>query len=106
MDRAKTGTNKIKSHGGGSVYVFVSERVKLHLEFVLAGQKKDRISYDQLSPIQWMAGFYRSIKEEADRKIKEHLLDYCINLLEDATDFSWSSVKANHAVLLCRMESR
>ena len=42
--------------------------------------------------------------EESDSKIKEHMLDYCMNLLEDATDFSWSSAKAIHEVLLCCME--
>ena len=103
-DRAKAGTDKIKSQRGGSVDVFVSKRVKWPHEYVLAGQTKDRISYNQLSPIQWMVGFCRSIKEESDSKIRENMLDYCINLLEDATDFSWSSAKASHAVLLCRME--
>ena len=37
-------------------------------------------------------------------QIKEHMLDYVINLLEDANDFSWASAKASHAVLLCQME--
>ena len=37
-------------------------------------------------------------------QVKEHMLDYLINLLEDANDFSWASAKASHAVLLCRME--
>ena len=32
------------------------------------------------------------------------MLDYVINLLDDATDVSWASAKACHAVLLCRME--
>ena len=32
------------------------------------------------------------------------MLDYVIDLLDDATDFSWASTKASHAVLLCRME--
>ena len=32
------------------------------------------------------------------------MLDYVIDLLDDATDFSWSSTKAGHAVILCRME--
>ena len=36
--------------------------------------------------------------------VREHMLDYVIDLLDDATDFSWASVKASHAVLLCRME--
>ena len=32
------------------------------------------------------------------------LLDYLISLLDDCNDFSWSSAKASHAVLLCGME--
>ena len=28
-------------------------------------------------------------------QIKEHMLDYVINLLEDANDFSWASAKAS-----------
>ena len=51
-----------------------------------------------------MVGFCRSIREESDSKTRENMLDYCINLLEEATDFSWSSAKASHVVLLCRME--
>ena len=31
------------------------------------------------------------------------MLDYVIDLLDNAIDFSWSSTKASHAVLLCRM---
>ena len=71
---------------------------------MLAGQNKDRVSYSQLSPIQWMAGFCRTILEESDMAIRECMLDYVINLLDDATDFSWASAKASHFALLCRME--
>ena len=84
--------------------VFVSHKVRWPHEFVLSGQNKDRITYNQLSPVQWMAGFCRSIREESDTKVREHMLDYVIDLLDDATDFSWASAKASHAVLLCRME--
>ena len=31
---------------------------------------------------------------------RENMLDYVINLLEDAQNFSWASTKASHAVLL------
>ena len=51
-----------------------------------------------------MAGFCRTIREEPDSKNKEFMLDYVINLLDDATDFSWASAKACHVVFLCRME--
>ena len=32
------------------------------------------------------------------------MLDFVINLLDDANDFSWSSAKASHTVMLCRIE--
>ena len=51
-----------------------------------------------------MAGFCRTTREKSDLKISEFMLDYVINLLDDATDISWASAKACHAVLLCRME--
>ena len=44
------------------------------------------------------------MKEETNLENKEHMLDYLIQLLEDANDFSWDAAKASHAVLLCRME--
>ena len=98
------GKEKIKSQRGGSVDVFVNNRVKWPHEFILSGTNKERISYDQLSPVQWMAGFCRTMRDQPDVKIREHMLDYVIHLLEDAQDFSWSAAKASHAVLLCRME--
>ena len=70
---------------------------------MLTGSTKERVSYDQLTPIQWMAGFCRTMKEEKNLEMKEHMLDYVIVLLEDA-NFSWGAAKASHAVLLCRME--
>ena len=51
-----------------------------------------------------MAGFCQTMREESAITIREHILDYVIDLLDDATDFSWSSAKASNAVLLCRME--
>ena len=103
-DNISQGKEKIKSQRGGSVDVFVNNRVKWPHEFILSGTNKERISYDQLSPVQWMAGFFRTMRDQPDAKIREHMLDYVIYLLEDAQDFSWSAAKASHAVLLCRME--
>ena len=98
-ENSKPGTEKIKPQRGGSVKVFVNNRVKWPHEFVLSGHNKER-----LFPIQWMVGFYRIIREESNVQTKENMLDYVINLLDDAQDFSWFSVKASHVVLLCRME--
>ena len=51
-----------------------------------------------------MGGFCRAMREETDQNSKTAVLDYLISLLDDCNDFSWSSAKASHAVLLCRME--
>ena len=102
---AKTGTSsKLKSQRGGNIEVMVKTRVKWPHEYILSGLNKERVSYDQLSVTQWVAGFGRTMREEADPEIRQHMLDYMISLMDNANDFSWISAKASHAVLLCRME--
>ena len=103
-DNAKPGMTKLKSQRAGSVDVFVNHKVRWPHEFVLSGQNKDRVTYNQLSSVQWMAGFCRTIREESDITVRDHMLDYVIDLLDGATDFSWTSAKVSHAVLLCHME--
>ena len=104
-DLAKTGTTqKIKSQRGGSVEVTVKNRIKWPHEYVLSRLNKERVSYDQLSVTQWVAGFGRTMREETNTELREHMLEYLISLMDDANDFSWISAKASHAVLLCRME--
>ena len=99
----RTGT-KITSLRGGPVEVVVPNRVKWPQEFVLSGFKKERIQYDQLTVVQWVAGYCRILREEQNPQVKEHMIDYLIALMEDAHDFSWDAARASHAVLLCRME--
>ena len=65
----KTGS-KVKSLRGGAVEVLVPNRVKWPHEYVLSGNAKERISYDQLSITQWVAGFGRIMKEEKILKLK------------------------------------
>ena len=105
---SQTGTsNKVKSQRSGQVEVLVRNHVKWPHEFVLAGSIKKRISFDQLTMTQWMAGFCSTMREENDQNLSHmlsHMLNYLIDLLDDAQDFSWTATKASHAVLLCRME--
>ena len=104
-DMSQSGTlHKVKSQRGGQVEVLIRTRVKWPHEFVLAGSTKERISYDQLTMVQWMACFCRTMREENDTSLRSHMLNYLIDLLDDAQDFSWTAAKASHAVLLCRME--
>ena len=96
-------SQKIRSQRGG-VEVFVKQKVRWPHEYVLAGSNKERVTYNQLTMGQWMDGFCRAMREETDQNSKTAMLDYLISLLDDSNNFSWSSAKASHAVLLCRME--
>ena len=104
-DLAKTGAHsKLKSQRGGAVEVLIKNRVKWPHEYVLSGVNKERITYDLLNVMQWVAGFGRTMRDESDPELRKHMLDYLISIMDDANDFSWTSAKASHAVLLCRME--
>ena len=100
----KSGTHKQKSLHGGPVEVLVPNRVKWPYEYVLSGSQKERVSYDQLSVVQWVTGFCRIMRDEQNRDIQNSMLDYMIALFDDADDFSWDAAKASHAILLCQME--
>ena len=98
-DLAKTGTHsKLKSQRGGAVEVLIKNRVKWPHEYVLSGVNKERITYDQLNVMQWVAGFGRAMRDESDPELRRHMLDYLISIMDDANDFSWTSAKASHTV--------
>ena len=44
------------------------------------------------------------MREETNQNLRDHMLNYQIDLMDDANDFSWGAAKASHAVLLCRMK--
>ena len=89
---------------GGGVDVLVSKKVAWPHDNVLGGVTRQIITYDQLSLTQFIQGFTRNILNESDGKIRDQMLWYMSDLMEDATDFSWASAKAAHAVILCEME--
>ena len=94
---------KVKSKRGGNVDVYVEKKVAWPHEAILGGVSRQRISYDQLSLTQFVQGFSKNILDESDQEIRGQMIQYLSDLMEDATDFSWASAKASHAVL-CEME--
>ena len=84
--------------------MIVSHKVSWPHEQILGGSTKQRISYDQLGLTQFVQGFVKNVLEEENQNYKANMLQYLADLMEDATDFSWASAKASHAVLLCEME--
>ena len=95
---------KLKSQRGGNDTVWVKKQVPWPQNFILGGNNKSRMSYDNLSWCQWVSGFAIIAREENNIQTKNAMLDYLSEIMEDANDFSWQSPKASHAVLICRME--
>ena len=52
VDYVKPGIGNIKSQRGGAVDVFVNHKARWPHEFALSSQNKDRITYNQLSPVK------------------------------------------------------
>ena len=72
--------------------------------YVLVGPRKERPSYNQLKPTQWVAGVLRAaIDLPTDQKDKK--IEYLANLMEDALDFSFENAKVCHVVVLTTMEA-
>ena len=69
--------------------------------WLTAGRK--RVAYDQINMCQFVQGFVKRVLDKKDTKCKERMHTYLCELMEDANDFSWSSAKVSHTVLLCKM---
>ena len=93
-----------KSQRGGKDQILVKSQVPWPQNYVLAGTAKSRVTYDSLSTFQWISGFCSIIRGENDTKIKNAMLDYLTDIIEDAQDFGWPAAKCAHALILCRME--
>ena len=81
----KASSNR-RGGGGGSETVWVKKEVAWPQNFNLEVLKKSRVSYDSLSLSQWVACFSQYIKEESDPSIRNHMLDYLTDLMEDSHD--------------------
>ena len=95
---------KFRSQRTNNDQITVKQQVPWPQNYVLAGTSKSRVTYDSLSTFQWMAGVCAIIREEKTTKVKNAMLDYLSELMEDAQDFGWASAKGAHALILCRME--
>ena len=97
------GTNpKYKSQQSDSVDIFVKERVKWPHEFVLAGNTKERVTYNQLNITQWMAGFCRITRAENCQQTKHHML---VILLPSLVILMIFGGKLKKLVMLCYVRS-
>ena len=81
---------KFKSQRGGSDSVYCKHELPWPHNYILTGNTKSRASYDNLSMSQWVAGFCQIIREQSDLTVKNQMLDYMSDLMEDLHDFGWT----------------
>ena len=84
--------------------VVVNKCVAWPHEHILGGVSRQHLSYYQLTLSQFVQGFVKNMIDKKDRECRDIMLIYLENLMEDTTDFSWTSGKSAHTVLLCEME--
>ena len=79
---SQAGTSaKLKFQRVGQVKVFVHNQVKWPQEFVLSGLTKEKMAYGQLKMSQWLAGFCHTMREETNQNLRNHMLNYLMDLL-------------------------
>ena len=83
---------------------FLLKTSNLATKFHFKGSNKSRIFYDNLSMCQWVVGFTMLMRDEQNLEVKNAMLEYLGEIMENTQDFSWQSVKASHVVLLCMQE--
>ena len=96
---------RMKSQRGGPGEIPVKKVVDWPQTFILTGNRKSRLTYDDLMVTHWVAGFVSCIQEKKSAETRASMLYYLGNLMEDASDLSWESAKASHAVVLTNMEA-
>ena len=79
------------------------KKVKWPQDQAFIGVMRKRPSYEHLTICQWLLGFLRIQQEETDTMIRDNMIAYLCELMQDACDFTWDSAKGAHAVLLHRM---
>ena len=92
---------KFRSQTGGVENVWVKREVPWLQNYILGGSNTMRVS---LFMSQWVSGFSQIIREVKNTQIRNCMLDYMSDLMEESHDFGWQAAKASHAALLCKME--
>ena len=73
-------------------------------DLCFVGTECKRVTYDELSPLQWMCGFIRTIlKTTPDCHL--NMLTYASDLLQNALDLGWPMAKGSYKVLMTEMEA-
>ena len=72
-------------------------------DHVFVGTHRRKPTYDDLDECQWLLGFLRQRQIAKSSVVRENMIEYLIDLLQDAVDFSWPAAKGAHFVVTHRI---
>ena len=78
-------------------------KIKWPQDHAFVSTQRKKLTYEQLDQGTWLLGFLRIRQGEEDHIIRENMIDYLTELIQDSCDFSWEGAKGAHYVLLQRM---
>ena len=64
-----------------------SSKLKWPQDHVYVGTRRTKPTYDQLDECKWFVGFLRQRQAETGQIIRENMIEYVIEPLQDAIDF-------------------
>ena len=64
-----------------------------------------RVVYDDLSPLQWMCGFTRSIMKNPCESARLNMLKFGSDFFQNALDLGWAVARGAYKVVLTEMEA-
>jgi len=106
LNASGTGKNlsKLKSGRYRGIEAPIVRQVAWPQEFVYAGPNRNTVKYDELTPVQFMAGFLSTIQSQQSKLDQNRMLSYGIQLFLDADEIPWNVARGVHAVVLQEIE--
>ena len=68
------------------------------------GAARKTVQYDELSPLQFVIGFLKSVQFEPSPVVRDCMIEYLVKLSQDAVDVSWPIARGANAVVYSQLE--
>ena len=97
-------STKLKSGRFRGSEALVTKQILWPQELCYNGPARKLVSYDDLSPQQFVVGYLRSFQLEKSPAIKEAMMEYVIKLFQTSLDTTWDIARGANAVVYQSLE--
>lgn len=96
--------NKLKSGRSRTADDVIAKSVDWPHYYVYRGNERRPAQYEELSIAEFTFGYLAVVSREKSAKIRDIMLQHLQELMQDAVDFPWESVRNFHAIFLHQQE--